>query len=192
MYRNILKYTFAFAAAVLAAAACNTTGCLDNQSALPLAGLFSSATGKPITLNNIEIRGVGAPGDSLLVAKGTSVSEIYLPMRPTMQQTAWRIIYAQEGLEGIEDVVTFDYDSEPYFASEECGAMYNYRITRCSTTYNLIDSVVVADSLITNVDRLRIKIYFHTSEEPEDPEEPENPDTPDTPDTPANPDTPDE
>ena len=51
--------------------------------------------------------------------------------------------------------------------------MYNYRITRCTTTYNLIDSVVVADSLITNTDRLRIKIYFRTAQAPETPDTPD-------------------
>lgn len=60
-----LKYILA-AILGLAAAACNTDGCLDNQSSLPKAGLFSSATGNAITLSNIEISGVGAPGDSVL------------------------------------------------------------------------------------------------------------------------------
>ncbi len=49
--------------------------------------------------------------------------------------------------------------------------MYYYRINRCTTTYNLIDSVVVADSLITNVDMVRIKIYFRTAETPDTPDE---------------------
>lgn len=167
-----LKYILA-AILGFAAAACNTDGCLDNQSSLPKAGLFSSATGNAITLSNIEISGVGAPGDSVLVAPGTAVSEVYLPMRSTKQSTAWRFRYDQEGLEGLDDIVTFDYESQPFFASEECGAMYNYRITRCTTTYNLIDSVVVADSLITNTDRLRIKIYFRTAQSSETPDTPD-------------------
>lgn len=158
--------------------ACNTNGCLDNQSALPLAGMYSSATGQALSINNIEISGVGAPGDSVLLKNGTSVSEIYLPMRSTQQQTSWRFRYFQEGLEGIEDIITFNYQSEPYFVSEECGAMYFYRITDYSYTTNVIDSVAVTDSLITNVESKRIQIYFRT-QEPDDPS-----DTPDTPDTP--------
>lgn len=172
MQIKFLKYILACVAIVLMMVACNTDGCLDNQSSLPKAGLFSSATGDAITLNNVEISGVGAPGDSVLVKAGTSVSEVYLPMRSTQHSTSWRFRYEQEGLEGLDDIVTFDYDSEPFFASEACGAMYNYRITHCTTTYNLIDSVVIADSLITNVDRLRIKLYFRT-------QTPENPETPD-------------
>ena len=94
-------------------------------------------------------------------------------MRSTKQSTAWRFRYDQEGHEGLDDIVTFDYESQPFFASEECGAMYNYRITRCTTTYNLIDSVVVADSLITNTDRLRLTIYFRTAQAPETPDTPD-------------------
>ena len=52
--------------------------------------------------------------------------------------------------------------------------MFIYRIKRCSTTTHLIDSVVVADSLITNVDIVRIRIYFRTQSD--------GPETPDTPD----------
>lgn len=166
-----MKYFVLSIAVAAAMVGCNTSGCLDNQSALPKAALYSSATGSAISLNNLEISGVDAPGDSVLVEAGTAVSEIYLPMRATKQSTSWRFSYSQEGLEGLDDVVTFDYDSEPYFASAECGAMYYYHIKRCTTTYNLIDSVVVADSLITNVDMVRIKIYFRTTEAPDTPDE---------------------
>ena len=122
-------------AVAVAMAGCNTSGCLDNQSALPKAALYSSATGSAISLNNLEISGVDAPGDSVLVEAGTAVSEVYLPMRATKQSTSWRFSYAQEGLEGMDDIVTFDYDSEPYFASAECGAMYYYRIKKYIGAY---------------------------------------------------------
>ena len=170
MKRSTIKYCLLLPLAA-GLASSNTDGCLDNQNALPKAGLFSSSTGKAITLNNIEISGVGAPGDSILVTAGTTVGEVYLPMRSTKHSTSWRFCYTQQGLEGIEDIVTFDYDSEPYFASADCGAMYNYRIRRCTTTYNLIDSVGVADSLITNVDLLRIKIYIRTATTPPETDE---------------------
>ncbi len=150
---------------------CNTTGCLDNQSSIPLAGLYSSETNKTITLSNIQVFGIGAPGDSILVMAGESVSQIYLPMRSTANSVAWCFRYAQEGIDTNEfnDTIVFNYSSEPYFASEECGAMYRYTIEHFENTTHLIDSVVVVDSLITNTDTERIKIYFRTrSEQPAD------------------------
>lgn len=156
----------------LVIAACNTSGCLDNQSAIPLAAFRSSATGDGISVPGLRISGVGAPGDSALTTGSTAISQVYLPMRSTAQTTAWCFHYTQEGLDNpaLNDTVSFGYESIPYFASEECGAMYRYLIKEVNTTTHLIDSVVVADSLITNVEATRIYIYFRTAEQ-EEPQE---------------------
>lgn len=152
---------------VLAATACNTSGCLDNQSAIPLAGFYSSSTEKSISLSTLEISGVGVPADSVLVPSGKAVSTVYLPMRPLDTVTAWCLHYTQEGLDApsFNDTIRFEYVSEPYFASEECGAMYYYHISDIAYTRHLIDRVEVTDSLITNRDIERIHIYFRTSDE---------------------------
>ena len=60
---------------------CNSSGYLDNRSAIPLAEFYNSETGQSLTLDSLEIRGLGAPGDSVLVSAGTAVSQAYLPMR---------------------------------------------------------------------------------------------------------------
>lgn len=74
--------------------------------------------------------------------------------------------------------------------------MYYYQVNHVSTTTHLIDSVVVADSLITNVEATRIYIYFKTAEvepdQPDQPENPENPENPDEPEIPENPENPEE
>lgn len=146
---------------------CNTTGCYDNQSSIPLAEFMSGQGGK-IAVSGVEIRGVGAPNDSLLAGgEGSSLSQVYLPMRSTHDNTTWCFHYTQEGLDdpSLNDTISFTYDSEPYFASEECGAMYRYRIREVSHTVHLVDSVVILDSLITNVDIVTIQIYFRTDDE---------------------------
>lgn len=43
--------------------------------------------------------------------------------------------------------------------------MYHYKVTRFTYTRHLIDSVAMTDSLITNVDRETIKIFFRTASE---------------------------
>jgi len=166
-----LKNILLIVLCVLVLAACNTTGCLDNQSAIPLAGFRSSATGSDISVSGLRISGVGVHADSALTSGSGAISQVYLPMRSTAQSTAWCFHYTQEGLDdpAFNDTIAFRYESIPYFASEECGAMYRYMIEEVSNTTHLIDSVVVADSLITNVDITRIYIYFRTTdqEEPE-------------------------
>lgn len=156
-----------------ALAACSSDGCFDNRSAIPLADFYSSESDSPISLNIIEISGVDVPGDSILLAGGTAASSIYLPMRSTKNETAWCLHYTQENISmpELNDTVSFVYDSEPYFASVECGAMYRYNIKEVRNTTHLLDSVTVLDSLITNVDRSYFRFYFRTAPEPETPEE---------------------
>lgn len=179
--------------AVLATAVtgCNTTGCTDNQNSVPLAGFYSISTLEKVAIDSLAISGLGAPNDSLLVGPSHAASEVYLPFRAADNVTTFVIKYMQKHLaeQGIEDRVTFYYESMPFFASEECGAMYHYRITRVSHTMNILDSVGVSDSLITNIERSTIGLYFRIAEP--DPDEPgtDEPgtDTPD-PDNPENPD----
>ncbi|MCM1068229.1 MAG: DUF6452 family protein [Muribaculaceae bacterium] len=178
-----LLYISAVVSMAAAIASCNSSGCLDNQSSIPLAGFYSSATGTPMTVSNIEIMGVGAPHDSVLVGEG-AISQVYLPMRSTAGSTAWCFSYSQPGIDdpAFNDTVTFTYTSEPYFASEECGAMYIYTISSVKYTTHLMDSVVLADSIVTNTDIERIKIYFRTNtpdEGDDDEGGDENPETPD-------------
>ena len=66
--------------AATALVACNTTGCIDNGSSLPLAGFYSSSTKSKITINSLTIGGVGAKNDSLIINK-ESASQAYLPFR---------------------------------------------------------------------------------------------------------------
>ena len=62
---------------------CNTQGCTDNRSALPMMGFYSKATGSQIMLDSLELGGIGAPDDSLLIAKGQSRAWVYLPFVTT-------------------------------------------------------------------------------------------------------------
>ncbi len=163
-----VTYCCVLAVALAATTACNTSGCLDNGSAIPLAEYRSSLTGKAVTASGITIHGIGAPGDSVLVSGTQSVSQVYLPMRSSATVTSWCLTYADAVTPPPTDTITFEYTSRPYFASEECGAMYAYTVRQARTTHTRIDSVVMLDSLITNADRVTIAIYFHEDAAGED------------------------
>lgn len=148
---------------------CNTSGCTENQSALPLAGFCSSETGSAISVSNMEVRGLGAPDDSVLyAAESSGRSEVYLPFRSTQNNTTYLFTYHADSVTTVTDRIAFTYDAEPRFVSEECGAMFFYRITKVDYTTNLIDSVVVTDSLINNLNIKRILIYFRTGQNPDE------------------------
>ncbi|MFG6385386.1 MAG: hypothetical protein K1V80_02765 [Muribaculaceae bacterium] len=151
----------------LVLAGCNSAGCLDNGSTLPLAKFYSSATAAAVAIDSLQIQGIGAPGDSILVQAGSATSQAYMPLRPDQPSTSWVFSYKQGILANpaFNDTLTFTYQTIPYFASEECGAMYIYRIESLTHTTHLIDSVLLTDQLFTNVEAERIKIYFRTAQE---------------------------
>lgn len=153
---------------VCALGGCNTDGCADNRSALPLMAFYSATTDAPMVLDSVAIGGVDAPSDSLLVFPGQSTMSAYLPFRFDKSSTSFFIHYEyrEQGLDDprLNDTITFHYTSRPYFASEECGALFVYEINRVDYTRHLIESVVITDSVVTNVDMERIRVYIRTSE----------------------------
>lgn len=149
------------AVALAATWGCASNGCLDNQNSIPKAGFYSYLTGQPVLVAGLTVGGVGAPGDSLLLKNG-SASELYLPFRSATDEVSF-LFSAGDSTSVISDELTFTYESIPYFVDSECGAMYRYRITGVWYDGVFIDSVGITDSLITNVDFERIKIYFHDS-----------------------------
>lgn len=144
---------------------CSTDGCTENQSSIPLAGFYAAETGEAIALSQLEVYGIGAKGDSLLTEATSTIKQVYLPLRSTQNNTAYCFHYAEFGelATAYNDTVWFEYESTPYFASEECGAMYRYKITSVRHTNVIIDSISLIDPEITNIDMERIKIFFKTN-----------------------------
>ncbi len=166
--RNILPAIGAAIIAAIAAVSCNTSGCTDNRSSIPLAEFYSSATGERISLDSLEITGVGAPDSAILLVPGTSADQIHLPMRASADNTQWCLRYCWRNLDypQLNDTISLSYEALPYFAGDECGAMYRYRLRSVRHTTHLIDSIGVIDSLITNIDTPDLNIYFRTGDTP--------------------------
>lgn len=161
-----LQYLLLLPCLLLLAAGCNSVGCTDNQNSIPLAGFYSMSTKEAIQPDSLAISGVGAPNDSLLLRPSSRAKQVYLPLRSTLDRTQFCISYRQRALDfpELNDTITFVYTSVPYFASEDCGAMYHYRIRSLSYTTHLIDSIGMTDSVVTNIERENIQIYFRTSD----------------------------
>lgn len=154
------------AAAAALMAACNSSGCLDNGTTLPLAGFYDAATRKSVSVSTLLIRGIGAPGDTVLMSPGRDASQVYMPLKADAPAVSWVFDYTADGLpEEYNDTVTFTYSTIPYFASEACGAMYVYRVEHLGYTRHVIDSIGLVDSLFNNVELERIRIFFAAAEE---------------------------
>ena len=157
-------------------AGCNAAGCIDNLNSIPVAGFYAMGSGQSVAIDSVAVWGVGATGDSLLLSASASATQIYLPLRSSAAVTAFCFAYRAKALDRpeLQDTITIAYTSRPWFISEDCGAGYRYRIDRLSYTSHLIDSVGVADSVVTNIVSENIRIYFRTSSSGPG-EEPDNP-----------------
>ena len=146
---------------------CASEDCIGNRSSLPLAGFYSSQTvPQAIQVDSINIIGVGAPGDSILLSSLSSHEEVYLPFRLDGGETSYIIRYMRKDLLalGVQDEITFDYTSEPRFLSPTCGAMYDFKIRSIQNTRMLIDSLTCPAGIIDNQPVQNIRIYFRTQE----------------------------
>ena len=145
--------------------ACNNDNCDGNGSSLPLAAFYVGD--KQQTIYGLTIKGIGAPGDSVLY-RGEAISEAYLPLRASTTSTSYSLtrqyINGQDTLL-INDTLTLDYEPIVYFHSQECGAMFNFDIKRMTCTNNCIDSVVLLTTLVTNSRTPAMRIYFTESQQ---------------------------
>lgn len=148
-------------------AGCASEECDGNRSALPLAGFYSSGSDPgQISIDSINIYGIGAPGDSILLSSLGSQSEIYLPFRIAGGKTSYVIRYMQSEMRkyDLQDTITFTYTPLPKFVSSACGAMYDFEISRIDHTTLLIDSVVSNSKIIDNTPGENLRIYFRVAE----------------------------
>ena len=156
-----LLHIAALATLLLSTVACSDDSCNGNVSSLPLATFYVGNNQQSISA--LSIKGIGVPGDSLL-ASGTTLSEVYLPLRATTGSTSyalWRT--AADGTVTVSDTLTLTYKAVEYFHSIECGTMYNFDIQSINSTTHGIDSVVLLTPLITNSRTPALRIHFAAS-----------------------------
>lgn len=155
-------------AAFISLAGCSSNECYENHSALPLAQFYSTETFGQVSVNRLEVYGIGAPGDSILYYDET-LSEAYLPFRLGANSTTYVLAYLsflQNG-DNVDqdtslvphDTITFNYTPVPWFVSPACGAMYFFDMKSVDHTSFLIDSIYV-EPRITNENTANIKIFF--------------------------------
>lgn len=138
--------------------------CNENRNALPLAGFYKvDADGRPEScrIDSLAVRGVGAPGDSVLSPASETKSQLYLPFRIDTDRTTYVFADAHKGSQ-LRDTVTFDYTRVARFASAECGVSYVFHVHDITWHGRLIDSVVCPKGFIDNDNVENLKIYFRS------------------------------
>lgn len=143
---------------------CSDT-CNENRSALPTAGFYYSGaeSDQNISLDSIEVIGVGVANDSVLSPASQAKNELCMPFRIDSDTTQYIFIDAHR-LSGLRDTVTFVYSRTPRIVSLECGVSYLFDIHSITSQGVLIDSVTCPVGFIDNSGRQNINIYFDAPE----------------------------
>jgi len=160
---KILEYILTASVALLLAA-CSGDECDQNANSLPLAGFYSAESGEAVTLDSISVKAFGVPGDSLLLDSARSVSRTWLPFNLDAKNSSFIFTYHQKAFssKSLADTVTFSYESNPWFVSTACGAIYKFKVLKIKHTSHLIYAVdcTMPDSVIDNTAGENIHIYF--------------------------------
>ena len=146
--------------------ACGSDGCNSNTACIPLAQLYSSSTLKAITVDSISVYGIGAPGDSMIVRCGKSISQFTMPLRTTVDETKYVLHYDQKALSHPRnnDTITMRYKVDAIFDSKECGVVYAFEISDFTYTRHLIDSMAMPYNRITNLTSVSVQLYMRTQQ----------------------------
>lgn len=171
---KILKYLFpAFGLIPILAAilhSCNDAGCMDNRSSIPFAQFYNKGDLRAtISIDSITIYGIDQKNDSLIVDSARSLSSVSLPFRnnDSITQFVLQYNYAWNRDRKSNDTLTFAYRPYVFFASIDCGVMFNYTLTEHQYTRHILDSVVVVTPEITNQNTENIKLVFPIQENEE-------------------------
>lgn len=157
--------------------ACSNDLCTDNQNSVPKAQFVNASLDAPVTPDTITITGIGAPADTPLYSAGTALSEIYLPLRPDEESTAYLFHYTSRDVKDEDtgeivedhtkdDILVFYYTTTPVFSGADCGALFRYFITDLRHSTNGIDKIIIDDPMVTNTDKVRIYIALKNPRRP--------------------------
>jgi hypothetical protein len=132
-------------------AACEDTYDAPPQSQLQIS-LFNSSTGKSTT-SVVSAYGFGA--DSLWINKDT-LSTVYLPLS-SGDTTSYRLTF-----DNITDTVVLIHETRLKYESMMTGFYNEYTLKEVWFTNHRIDSILIADTLVTSEWNENLKFYLHT------------------------------
>lgn len=166
---KILNLPLCFFAILIASVvfqACGDVGCMDNRSSIPYITFYSQQSPtQSVVIDSLSVYGIGQRDDSLLFDTITAKS-LLLPLRNDKDTTRYVLRYDKKNIHPAykRDTLTLVYHSYIYFASAECGAMFNYIIDSLGyTTYQIVSAELLTKD-VRNQSVENIKLYFRTNE----------------------------
>ncbi len=166
--KNLFHVLWLLPTLVIVIQSCNDAGCMENRSSLPYAQFYDKTDlRRTISIDSITIYGIDQINDSLIVDSAKSLSSVSLPFRDNDSITQFVLQYNYKWNQNrrLNDTLTFVYRPYVFFASADCGVMFNYTMKEHRYTRHVLDSVIVVTPEITNQNIENIKLVFVTQNE---------------------------
>lgn len=133
---------------------CTPESCLEETVAKAKVPFYLSSTQKNTAPGNLTIFGLNT-GTVNIYADSKNVSRAELPLDPSTDNCGFVVI-----INGVSDTIMVTYDSYPHLISIECGYTYYHTTGVLSYTRNIIDTIIVRNTLVTTGNEENFRILY--------------------------------
>lgn len=133
---------------------CVPQTCNEKTESFAGATFYKMGTGKIEAPDTVSIYCL-KNGNPLFYEKLVKRSIIYLPFDASAEKCSFLLKINQS-----TDTISFDYTTFPGLISRECGYTFYFSVTGYITTKNIIDTIIVVNSRITNRDEENLRIFY--------------------------------
>jgi hypothetical protein len=138
----------------VATLSCAPESCYEDTTSAVIAGFYETGTGVNISPDSVTVFGAGSVNDTL-VSSQKNVKSVNIYLDPASPSCSYVFI-----IDGIQDTITFNYSSFAHLISKECGYSMFHTLETCTSTKNLIDTVIIRNRNITIPYEENIRIFF--------------------------------
>jgi len=141
-------------AILLIIVSCTPEACFEETVAKVKVPFYLSSTQKAKAPDNLTIYGLNT-GTDKIYADSKSVSPAELPLDPSTDNCSFVLV-----INGVSDTIVVAYDSYPHLISIECGYTYYHTTGVLSYTKNIIDTIIVKNTLVTTGNEENFRILY--------------------------------
>ncbi len=148
---NLIKRSLipVFAVVAVIMASCVDGACYEDTESLLSVVFYRGEVQTPI--QKLSVIGL----EEYIYNNKPSVSKARIPLNPGAGSVNLNFT-----INDTTDMITFNYRSEVYMFSKECGYSWIYNIESVSSTNNIIDEIAIINANITISDEENIRIYY--------------------------------
>ncbi|MCQ2246100.1 MAG: DUF6452 family protein [Bacteroidaceae bacterium] len=154
MKKNIFTKILGILLAITCITSCNSVDCPLNNTVYNTWTFYQEDEPVSITKEiNVFLKVNG--GDSLVVNKLTNAKSFSMPM--SYYNPSDTVVIEYRNTSG---TYIIEKDNLPHFNSPECGVWVEHNVTSIKGNHPLIDSVVVTNPKVDNIENENFRIYF--------------------------------